>query len=711
MSGGASGLAGYVYQQLYVAYRVLAAVATECLDIADRPPSIGSFGVEAQSTPTGPAWDVRLELTDGCIQLRECKDTAISKKDRKTFYRRIRKEVASGTPASRLSAGWVVNQDKQQGLILNHLDGMRKLADVSNSLIIPVGPPNEVDAADAALQEALYHLTSPCACGETDCTCKTPLSTNDAREIIRHLELDCWRADDLSTSVHLLAENVFANGTGSSIWRYVCGELTDRIHSQGHAEYSVNSFLNVLQTGPLALAASDLLKDLLTFNSAAGHQPSMPVLRWRRLDGEPTKTWPLEERLPGLDGSRSCVVVAPVGTGKSVSSQQAFEEEKCRREPHHVLRVEAQSLDPLRLRALVQLACVLSGVAPTWIAIDGLDEISRDDSRTWHEAIQKLLSIPNLAVLLTARQEVVTSQQWLQKITDIVPEVPLPPLTIEQVCGAFEEVGLAAPRSESLIQALRNTFLFSLYAGVATPDDMPLSYSGAATAFRVVEEFWMRTVLAESIGHRIVGDACRTQQAKRESVAYLVAQTLDDCTTISCVGVSDRVSDGIEMLVREGLLVKHGSQAVQWVHHSVREYAVIDYLISQVSREEVATLLEVLTAISVDWVRRLGAVAGLKWVASHPDWGTPEQYLNQLWTRDRNLAREAITFVVEGSSTVLALARLSIPLLIEAIEQAIVLKAIQWEQQILALPESFFSDNFGVTLNETVTRYELEMGR
>jgi hypothetical protein len=666
--------------------------------------------VESRTSPTGPAWDIRLELADGLIQLRECKDTKISKEDREVFYRRVRKELAAGTLPNRLSAGWVMDRDKQPGQMLSHLKAMKRLAEQSNGIVIPSEPPQRVSSAEKAIQEALYYLAKPCICNEARCVCKAPCSLDDACKVLAGLEVDCWRADDLSASVQLLAENVFTGGTGAAIWRYVCGELTERICGQGHAEYTTESFLSAVQTGPLALTASGLLKDLLVFNSAAGHRPTIPALAWRRLAGEPTNVWPLRERLPELQGSRSCVVMAQVGVGKSVTSQQAFEEAIRCRDPHHVLRVEAGDIDEAHLDALLQLTCVLSGIAPTWLAVDGLDEISRNNCTGWQRTVRRLLSVPNLTLLLTAREEVVAAHQWLQKITDTVAPVTLPRLSIEQVRGAFEEVGLPVPTSGSLIEVLRTAFLFSLYAGVVTPSDLPLADSGEVTAFQVIETFWRRAVLAESVGHRLVGDEQRSQQAKRDALAYLVDQTVAGHISISRLNVAGRVSDGIEMLVREGALLE-GGQSVQWMHDWLREYALVDYVVSRVSNSSIPELAAAIVAISVDHVARTAAVAGLKWMAAHVEWGTAETYICQLWGRQQGFARDAMAVAIEGSPDLLALEALPKPLLLEAIEQATVLRASQWEEQIMTLPIALFTGNDASDLHRAITNYAVEVAR
>src|SRR5215831_12730926 len=135
MSGGASGLTGYIYQQRYLAFQLLSSVAAGTLPGYPAQLKIKEFTVEGRGEPAAPAWDVRFLLEDNSVHLRECKDTPITRPDRAVFYQRIRKELQAGTAASRLTVGWVTDPDKQ-GNILDHFAGMAALA-ASQPLAVP----------------------------------------------------------------------------------------------------------------------------------------------------------------------------------------------------------------------------------------------------------------------------------------------------------------------------------------------------------------------------------------------------------------------------------------------------------------------------------------------------------------------------------------------------------------------------------------------
>ena len=151
MSGGASGLSGYVYQQDYLAFRALASAAAKALGDGTLRP-IESFSIEGRTSADGPAWDLILCDALASVELRECKNTNITKEDREIFYKRVRKEVHSGTSPESLMIGWVTDAEKQDGNILAHLAGIGAVLD-AGAHQIPDAPPARVDSAQAAVLE------------------------------------------------------------------------------------------------------------------------------------------------------------------------------------------------------------------------------------------------------------------------------------------------------------------------------------------------------------------------------------------------------------------------------------------------------------------------------------------------------------------------------------------------------------------------------
>src|SRR5689334_17670077 len=99
---GAESLKGLVYQQRYMYRCVLSQVALVATGSAGATARVVKFSVEGWLGADGPVWDIVFEFSDGIVELHECKDTAIAKEDRLTFYDRLRRQIASGTPAEKI---------------------------------------------------------------------------------------------------------------------------------------------------------------------------------------------------------------------------------------------------------------------------------------------------------------------------------------------------------------------------------------------------------------------------------------------------------------------------------------------------------------------------------------------------------------------------------------------------------------------------------
>ena len=384
---------------------------------------------------------------------------------------------------------------------------------------------------------------------------------------------------------------------------------------------------------------------------------------------------------------------------------QVFDDERTRRNGHHVIRVEALDLDRDTMDVLLRLVCILCGLAPTWLCIDGLDEVRSDCRDKWKLLVRCLLSLPDLMLIATARQEVVAAQLWLQDIG--LQERILPRLTERQVSDEFHRVRLPVPENPSLLDVLRTPQLLSFYARVVTRDDMPLAQSGEVTAFQVIKAFWQRTVLSASVGHRSPGDADGSQHPKRLAAEHMLQQTMDGELCLRPGSCAPDVADGYENLRREGVIVRETTYAYRWIHDWVRDYAIIDYIISNISNLNVASLLDQVTSVRVEHVARTAAVAGVKWIIAHPDSGTAQDYLLQLWARNRGHASDVLAVLVEHGSRYLMLNDLPAVLLADLIDQARLIRAWHWRDQVSTLLAGKLLEDEG-RLHNSVTAYELE---
>jgi len=711
MSGGATGLGGYIYQQDYLAYRVLASVVARTLD-GGALPSLQSFKIEGRVSESGPSWDLVLSNSPGSIQLLECKDTEIAKDDRAIFYKRVRREVASGVDAETIQVGWVTDREKQ-GNILTHLAGMAALVD--NIHAIPESAPSSVISADTALDEAIYFLCHPNPFEGKEKKCD-PVPLASAKSLLRRLTVDCWSGSSLRDAVTHLVDKVFQAGTADSLIQYIRGHLTSEIRDKGEASNTLDGFLEEVGTLSVMVSVEGSIKRFLEkYSAAAQYIPSPGSIVWARLPRSPRKEWPIAERASNYSIRNSNVVIAAQGIGKTVLSHQAFAEVAKAWNKHRVLRVEAALLEEDLTSDLVSICTVLSGLGPTWLSVDELDAIERSKSGIWKSTIDRLLANPHLILMVTAREEVLEAGEWLQRLTTSLPSVHLKPLSVDQVREAFRDAGLKPPQNESLIKVLRIPFLLSLYARITTPSDLPLDASGEVTAFQVVEKFWSMRVCAPSIGHRLVGEPDESFAAKRAAAKYLAERTREGLLAIERPDRDLLVQKGIQMMLHEGVLVAQGTYSVRWFHDWLREYSLVDLIISDIESIGPVGLAERVIRLAdhehrPDYVVRTAAVGGAKWaVANSAQWGPVEAYLTVLYNRFPGAASGAVAVLIEGSESGLELARLPQQLLLEAIHLAIGLRAWQWATQISGLPRQVFSGGLGPQLHRVVTEFELEV--
>lgn len=696
MNGGTS-FAGYIYQQEFVAFSLLTSEASRLL--INNGSSIRAFAIEGRTTESGPAWDVRFEREDGSVELLECKDTPITRDDRITFYKRVRREIAAGTSPEVLSVGWVTDPTKQ-GDILEHLAEMRTLAATALDLDWVDGETVRVSSGETAVKEALYNLCGNEADGKIP-----PVDVDVARALLSRLQAHRHINQDLSESVKLLVCGLFEEGAGEAVHAYILGDLSSGIATNGSVRYERDEFFAAIGTAPLALTAAEAFRDLLEFHSAAGGRQEVPRITWQQLPERPTKTWPLTERLPGVSADDSIVITADTGVGKTATSWQLFDARRNDHDAYHVLRLDAGDLEDHDVRSLPRLLCILCGVSQTWIVIDGLDEITPSSAILWRQTVNRLLALPRCAVVITVRKEVLSAYAWMQQLTDSFAHATLPPLSAEQVAEAFQDVGLPVPESSALLQCLRNSFLLSLYAQMATPADLPLRTSGEVTGFHVIELYWDRRVVAESHGLRggMTGNA--TAHQKRRAVAYLQTRMLNGDQVVSRSDADEDEAMGLDTLLREGVLSSHSTNSVRWSHDWLYQYALIDKLIEATAQPSPERLAELTVGITLDHVRRTACIGATKWIINHAEWGPIGRFLVALHGLRPQLPSEALPVLVEGSNEVVTLAELPVDLIVEFIEIAIQLNAAHWGPTISALPAELFGGPSGPSLLDAVVRF------
>jgi hypothetical protein len=87
---------------------------------------------------------------------------------------------------------------------------------------------------------------------------------------------------------------------------------------------------------------------------------------------------------------------------------------------------------------------MLCGVGPTWLAIDGLDEVPHGLRTDWERALGALTALPNLTLLVTVRREVLAVREWLINVTAPLARVEIYMEMLQQQAPWWEDRIIAA---------------------------------------------------------------------------------------------------------------------------------------------------------------------------------------------------------------------------------------------------------------------------
>ena len=150
MSGSAA-VSGFVYQQDYCAFVLLASEARRLLALDSARDCVDSFSCEGRVDENGEVWDMCWYQRNGEVAFRECKDTAITKSDRESFYRRIKREFGQ-CDNDNVSIGWVTDPSKQKTDILQHFKSKRTICADGQYAETPLddSPPGNVISGEKA---------------------------------------------------------------------------------------------------------------------------------------------------------------------------------------------------------------------------------------------------------------------------------------------------------------------------------------------------------------------------------------------------------------------------------------------------------------------------------------------------------------------------------------------------------------------------------
>src|SRR5262245_44885893 len=122
----------------------MSGLGQQVLDAISGTSTITAFSIEGRTSENAPVWDVWIRYGDDTRDFAECKDTAIEADDRRVFYRRLRREVASGTPAEFIRPVWVTDPEKQKPNALRFLEAIPAQAADLDLTSVPASCPRLV---------------------------------------------------------------------------------------------------------------------------------------------------------------------------------------------------------------------------------------------------------------------------------------------------------------------------------------------------------------------------------------------------------------------------------------------------------------------------------------------------------------------------------------------------------------------------------------
>ena len=697
--GGAEAQTGFTYQKDYAAYRLLSSELLRLLETTEAV-AISSFAVESHGG-NGGSWDFEWVREDGSRHYRECKDTKINKSARKVFYRRVRKQFEGREVGIEDTIGWVTSSSKQ-GNILEYIEWIAK-NNTHDFEDCRYNPKRNVTSGETAFREAIYFLCEEEGGGDQS---ENPslLSEADARGLLGRLKVEVFHSTDLASSVEDLAENVFENGSGIALRKFIQGEFATEIQTHGEARYDRNQFLAKVGGNELSSKLTSVFKDMVRFNGGANFLEPQPI-RWDNLNETPWRLWRIEERVSNFNIYQSALVQGSTGVGKSTFLRQVGKIQAASKGNLFTLNFDCAAMSVEMVDALPALCAALSSISPTWVSLDELDQIADVNFQVWRNCFSRLQQLAQLTILTSTRSEIVDLHGWIQSLAGALGSKTITPLTTPQVLAEFESVGLPAPSNQSLLNLLSNPFLFDVFAKTLESGESLFDNDANVGAFRIIDEFWKRRVTAVSVGSRLVGEQSKSPICKRSAVSFLGQQSKNGIELMRESEIPD-VMNGIQMLVHEGIVKPFPGNRYRWKHAWFREYALVEVIHGVADDDGPRSLADVVSAIEAVHVARDATKGIYKSLLARKTTECSMSFIDRVFALRAPLARTLIEDVVLGDPRHVELRSLSPALLIEFLELATVLDCDRWLLQASEIPDEFYLGECGGDVLRAVNAYE-----
>jgi hypothetical protein len=446
---GYTARTGFRYQDLYLLFRVLRDAsdsldqawqngAPEVLQVLDK--KAVRYGIEAspridgpncESVAVGPDWDV-LVLTRGKLEFAEVKSGAIAKDDRLVFWKRLRRELASGSmDVTNIVPVLVVDPDKA-----GDLTKWQELAAAASrfSCTLPsVEPTNNVLTTAQLLDEALWCLCQPDSSFSKD---DPAVTLAVAQGTLGRFELHRHGAQQLDSNVSQLVELLFPGGLADTEQTLLMGWLSERAtaSTQGRRLFTIRELL--AEIGILEHAASLATGTLREWRDLWNEVPQGVTARTHLQLGEAGESVPAAKVQPAAlevltsGKNQAFVILGQGGAGKSTFLAQAARAATQRGDV--VLHCGADDVNPEELEKLVKAFRFRAAVAAiknpdirACIFVDGLDEAEPALRKRWGQLLVRLTALPNASLIASIREAVWNGDGELRKELQVWPCVTL----------------------------------------------------------------------------------------------------------------------------------------------------------------------------------------------------------------------------------------------------------------------------------------------
>ena len=564
---GALARKGFWFQDLYLLRRVLREAAEEFSHSVDGTFfDQAKFGIEARtSAPNSPTWDSVVQYLES-REVIEVKSGTVTKADRVTFWKRLRRE-ANVVRDKRIRPVLVVDPSSEEITKWQALATMSARAPSKQNIS---AEPVRVSSSEDILNEALWWM---CKVSEKECG-SPPLSETQARAVLANFTLESIAFSDLEQSILETIELLFPDGLSEQLSDLILGWLNHRATAQESRRFfSLRELMGEMgilrncaafDTGTIA-RWKDFWRELPALFAQgararlgkAGHSIAMSL------------TQPLVDE--ALTSGGNFAVIGKGGGGKTALISQFGEEAKA--EGAEVFQCSADAVSKEEVedlsRSLRFRRALLKIREPTrklYVLVDALDEAEIGLRSQWVKQLARLGAHSDLNLAATIRDSAWQSdgttqthlKHWEQLIVEDWPE--------ELIRRLLREQWPTETLSDGLIELIRQPLMLDLFwrTFVEGRQNQPFDQSRLLTRHQLLSAFWQERLL-HSARHKMPNLKHRIDQVvacAASSIGTFDSHTLDN--------------EALSVLLSESVIVPDGrlNPRYRFRHPLLRDFAI-----------------------------------------------------------------------------------------------------------------------------------------